>query len=210
MIAVAVDPGLRGCGLAVFESRPVVYEASAGLDTTPFELMHASYVLNPARHGFEFEAAREMADMLRRSVEAVLPTSINPRRFGYYAVDQFFGECPVSYTAGSQKGSQNDLIHLAGFIYAIACLPLFSDASLKFYEPRQWKGTIEKGTAQVDKSSGEITSDGMQARIMGRLSPAEVAKITRAGALTHNVIDAIGIGLKGLDRLEPRRVYGVL
>lgn len=166
---IAVDPGLRGCGLAFFD-----------LDTK--KLILAEYVRNTERHGFDFVAARAMTLQIRISVV----------RFGMEQPERFWGECPVSYQAGAQKGDQNDLIHLAGFVYMIA--GAFENSALCQYTPREWKGTIEK--------------EQMADRIIGRLDAAENAAVRQAGVLTHNIWDAVGIGLHALGRLERKRVFG--
>ncbi len=169
---IAVDPGLRGCGLAIFD-----------LDSK--KLVHAEYVRNTERHGFDFVAARAMTLEIRKAVFAAFP-GVGP------LPERFWGECPLSYVAGSQKGDQNDLIHLAGFIYMIA--GAFDGSALCQFTPREWKGTIEK--------------DQMADRIIGRLDSEENARVRKAGALTHNIWDAVGIGLHALGRLERKRVFG--
>lgn len=54
--------------------------------------------------------------------------------------------------------------------------------------PIRWKGNVPK----------EI----MIPRILAKLSPEEVARIERVGNKDHNTIDAIGIGLYGLGRMQ--------
>lgn len=170
MIGVAIDPGLRGCGVAVFNLEEK-------------RLIRAEYVKNPCTSGNSATEARE----LRRAIDAMLS---NPCA-GLHS--RLWYEIPRSYVAGSQKGSQNDLIDLAGFMFAIACSPVFEGAALTRYFPRDWKGTLN--------------ADQMIERIEKRLSPAETAAVKDAGYLAHNVIDAVGIGLKALGRLEPKRVF---
>lgn len=171
---VAVDPGLRGCGLAVFR-----------LETK--ELAHASYVKNPSP-GNDFEAARSMALSIQIAFLEATGAGKNPAIF--------WGECPRSYEAGKQKGDQNDIVHLAGFMYAIASAFGNTETTLTRYYPRDWKGTID--------------ADAMLDRITKRLSAAERACVRSAGSLTHNITDAIGIGLHALGRLAPKRVFGGL
>lgn len=169
---VAIDPGLRGCGFAVFEIESR-------------ELVSASYVKNPTA-GDDFEAARSMALSLHIAYATIKPAMPAPA--------MLWGECPRSYSAGKQKGDQNDLIHLAGFMYAIAHQFSGGSTLLTRYYPREWKGTID--------------ADQMLDRIIERLSGDENARVRKAGALTHNVIDAVGIGLHALGRLAPKRVFG--
>ena len=102
-------------------------------------------------------------------------------------------EIPRVYPAANQKGDQNDLIALAGVAYALACAVVSAEKRVRYF-PREWKGTID--------------GDTMVKRIEARLSAQEQAAIeTCPASLRHNVIDAIGIGLKYVDRLEPHRVF---
>lgn len=102
-------------------------------------------------------------------------------------------EIPRVYNAGNQKGDQNDLIALAGVGYSLGCAVVAADRRIRYF-PREWKGTID--------------ADKMTDRIERRLDRVEKAMIeTCPASLRHNVIDAIGIGLKELGRLEPVRVY---
>lgn len=94
-------------------------------------------------------------------------------------------EVPQIYARSKSKGDPNDLIDLAVMVGRIISI---CDISYTLYRPREWKGQVPK--------------DVMVSRIKGKLSKKELERITLpAKTLQHNVFDAIGIGLKYLNRL---------
>lgn len=97
-------------------------------------------------------------------------------------------EYPQSYTATHQKGDQNDLIELTGVVgYLMGSIVDVGEKQT--YLPRTWKGTMDK--------------EAMQERILSRLSAEE-----RKNAVEQSdVIDAIGVGLFYLGRLQPKKVF---
>lgn len=104
-------------------------------------------------------------------------------------------EFPKVYPAAQQKGDQNDLLRLAAV--AGACMTrvtVFGER--RFVFPREWKGTIDPDAF-------------IERRIKPALAAEEHARIElpSAKSLSHNVYDAIGIGLWALGRLEPKRVF---
>jgi hypothetical protein len=108
-------------------------------------------------------------------------------------IDPFFRdmavvERPQVYTVG--KGDPNDLVPLAGIGAAFAS----RFDRFKWYLPKEWKGQLPKGIA-------------FEKRILDRLDTLEIAEIIPAGSLTHNIYDAIGIGLHHLGRFQRRRVF---
>lgn len=100
-------------------------------------------------------------------------------------------ELPRVYSAGQQKGDQNDLIALAFSAGRVSAQ--YRDATTVY--PRDWKGTLD---AEV-----------MIERIKERLSDEERSRVQlpSAKSLHHNVWDSIGIGLWKLGRLQPKRNY---
>jgi|APCry1669188970_1035186.scaffolds.fasta_scaffold01748_7 hypothetical protein len=145
-------------------------------------LMRAALIRNPIKVGNGPEVAFAACEALVRWLE------VDARR-----IETVIVEIPRVYGAAQQKGDQNDLIALAGIGYA-ASTAIVSATNRVRYFPREWKGTID--------------ADQMTVRIEAKLIPAERQRIEKCPAsLRHNVIDAIGIGLKFVGRLEPRRVY---
>lgn len=163
---LAVDPGVRGCGAAIFWD---------GV------LERATYVANPFLKGNgAAQAALLAAGVLNWAG----------------VVNELVVEVPRIYPAARQKGDQNDLIAVAGVAFAVAgrCEPYVTAKMMTTYYPRDWKGTVDADEVMIP-------------RIKGRLSPAEIHRILPVkSSLMHNVYDAIGIGLKKLGRLEPRRI----
>jgi hypothetical protein len=156
---IAVDPGLRHSGVAIFEG---------GL------LVRAMLAKNPVKKGADATALAAMADTIMNTTGGL----------GFVQPEVVVVERMQAYDVTHQKGDQNDLISLA--ILAGMLRPDY------LYLPREWKGQLPKAA--------------MGERILSRLSLEERNRIVDAGALTHNVIDAVGIGLHHLGRLAPKRV----
>lgn len=111
---LAVDPGVRGCGIAYFRGPTLHF---------------ATYLRNPVEKGNGPTAWFGMADAVY----------FHFKELGY-AVETFVLEVPQVYRVS--KGDPNDLIDLAGVGGAIgASFPLKRAIG---YKPREWKGTIKK------------------------------------------------------------------
>lgn len=106
-------------------------------------------------------------------------------------------EVPRIYPAARQKGRPNDLIDLAlsaGLFCGALGYILPIQPTIEFIYPRDWKGTVDADEVMIP-------------RILSRISEIESASIVDPGkTLKHNVVDAIGIGLYSLGRLNPKRV----
>lgn len=107
-------------------------------------------------------------------------------------------ECPQVYTRGKSKGDPEDLLPLVALCGALGAR--FQHAHhdpivLQTYRPRDWKGTVD----------GDI----MCARIEARLRETGELDAVRERTKTfrHNAIDACGIGLYRLGRLNRERVF---
>lgn len=94
----------------------------------------------------------------------------------------------------SRTPNANDMLEVSGV--AGACAALWLDAKVSSPgAPEHWKSSIDK--------------KAMTARIQSRLdeSPDELGRLDPVSAdLRHNMLDAVGIGLKHFGRLEPRKV----
>jgi hypothetical protein len=110
---------------------------------------------------------------------------IKPEELGLFDAEytRLVIEIPRIYPVARQKGDQNDLIEVA--FAAGKCSAFFQE--VKRLYPRDWKGTMPK--------------EKMTARIESRLTPTEFAQVLTRGALRHNALDAVGIGLYTLGRL---------
>jgi hypothetical protein len=106
-------------------------------------------------------------------------------------------EVPQVYSAGFSRGDPNDLIDItlvAGAVLGAA------DRSSIWFKPREWKG-------QVDP-------DVMVTRVRSKLTQKELDRVqlpTKRGgkgvrvSVSHNVFDAIGVGLYALKKLKLAR-----
>jgi hypothetical protein len=168
---LAVDPGIRGCGAALFEDR---------------ELVKAGYVKNGVKEGDNPKAILSMALELMNWIGDWWKAPF------YYkpGEQELVIEWPQVYRAGKLKGDPNDLLPLAGIGCALGAYLELHGATVR-YLPREWKGQLPK--------------DVVQRRVIERLSLEEVANIELAGARSHNIYDAVGLGLFHLKRFDPRR-----
>lgn len=121
----------------------------------------------------------EMARAVYFSVQA---------RMGPHRLDEISTiviERPQVYVASRSKGDPNDLITLA--LIAGRVTGYFPKAAAIDRKPAQWKGQVPK----------EIQIE----RTRQKLSPAEKERIEKTPkSLEHNVLDAIGIGLRHVGR----------
>ena len=114
MKMLAIDPGLRGCGVSFW---------------TDGVLMYAEYLRNPAISGQGVSAWYQMARIVRH-------------RTGGQENLCFVAEVPQVYQGSNQKGDPNDLIELAGVVGAVAWA-VEADECVT-YRPREWKGQTPK------------------------------------------------------------------
>lgn len=116
---LAVDPGIRGCGVALFEGPTLVA---------------CAYVFNKAKEG---NRAAEAADMARAiGVEFVMGR----------VIDELVVEWPRVYATRLRKGEMdgqdpNDLIALSAIDGALAYRMGVKTTS---YVPSEWKGQMKK------------------------------------------------------------------
>lgn len=186
---LAIDPGIRGCGVAFFRDS---------------QLAACAYVRNPVRTGSGADA-----------VVAVACEVAEWRRFasGSKYADEIAIEIPQAYVVGKSKGSANDLIPLAGVAYAAAALV---GGHVTSYSPAQWKGQLDKEVVQrriLGATCAEVLASGARTPRPGtaRLSEAEYGiadeAVRQAKSLAHNLVDAAGLGLFHLKRFDPVRVF---
>lgn len=121
MTVLALDPGIRGCGVALFVDG---------------RLFSADYVKNPARRG---NRAAECVAMAR----AVWHWTDDD-------VDALVVEWPQIYASRIMRGENgdkdpNDLLALCGIDAAVATFLRVEAEALTTYLPREWKGTMKKG-----------------------------------------------------------------
>ena len=118
---LAVDPGIRGSGIAVFNHGTLV---------------HASYVRSTRAHG---DGPAEVLAM----AQAIMTRCTNH----FLAVTEIVVEWPQVYRAGKLKGDPNDLLPLAAVAGALAAIK--SGAISSRYRPNEWKGQLPKDVANA-------------------------------------------------------------
>lgn len=145
---LSIDPGIRGCGVAVFENAI---------------LKEAAYIKNPAAAG---NLTHEAATMAK---EVVLWARLSG------TIDELAVEWPRVYATqirmGKSKADPNDLLPLAGVVTGVAVG--LSPARARTYVPSDWKAqmkdepTRHRTKTRLDK--GELHTAEAAAKIAGYL-----------------------------------------
>lgn len=107
-------------------------------------------------------------------------------RLGHHKFSEVAIEFPQTYRGRAAKGDANDLLQVAAVVGAL-CARFGRQSKITLYRPAEWKGQTPKSISA--------------SRTLSKLSEEEKARIRMpAKSLQHNVLDAIGIGLKHLGR----------
>lgn len=116
------------------------------------------------------------------------------------AVEQLVTEWPRTYGGKASKGDGSDLFYLSGLDCALAAM--LPGAEIIHYEPREWKGTIEKPDTVEEEYP-------IKTKVERRLSPEEAAVVEWTKNVRHSwdVTDAAGISLTAMGRFEKIRNY---
>lgn len=195
MNGLCIDPGIRGCGAALYNTATV---GSGGALTA------ARYILNPIHKGNDLAA-------IWAAARAVVQWAL--REVGPWSIDRLVVEWPQVYS-GRQRSTKNpnDLLPLAGIDAAL--FTLLPGVSAHQYLPREWKGTVDPDE-MIRRTKSRLSTLEF-ARAVAALPAGKagctcahqmaVAPCTASGCKWHNVWDAIGIGLKYFGRLEKMRV----
>jgi hypothetical protein len=120
---LTIDPGLRGCGVAVFSMEG--------------EMLRAAYVENPSKKGADYEAYQQMGAAVRLWYASRFP--FDPK--------ELLIEHPVVYP-GMPQTDLNDL--LAVVACGTACAQVFFCKAVSV-TPSSWKGNVKKSvmTARI-------------------------------------------------------------
>ncbi len=166
---LAVDPGLRGCGVALFKKGVLHW---------------AAYVPNVSSSG---RGPVVQAAMAMSVWAAVDDRGVEP--------EHLIVEFPMVYP-GVANIDVNDLLDIAGVAAAVMTEYALGEGvtprNCHFSLPNAWKGNIKKAI--------------MTERIKNSLTTNERMCIQSVGAKDHNTVDAVGLGLWQLGRLN-RRVF---
>ncbi len=178
MILLAIDPGLRACGCALFKD---------GV------LLRAALVKNPEKKLRGPQAHVKMAG------------AVSDWSFSYTEnATELALEYPRVYPNHSNKRSEdpNDLLELAGVDAAIA-MQLGRTFHIRHYFPADWKGQLPANQC-ARQILGELSE--AEENCIENLQPFLVNLASREAAgkqvshSAHNTIDAVGVGLHHLSR----------
>lgn len=173
---LAIDPSIRSCGVALFRAGRL---AEVARITMPSDTT--------------VPIAARCLRMAYKICEWADSNSALPRVVAF--------EWPQVYRAGKSKCDPNSLTPLAGVGCSVAALVSayhpHTIVEVLSPTPAAWAGQLPKST-KARKESPRAK------RIRSRLDEDE-ARLWYPG-ITHDEIDAIGIGLYALDRFKPLRV----
>lgn len=176
---LCIDPGLRGLGAALF------------LDG---RLSSATYIKNPVTEGRGYAA------------HAALAAQTYAKYACNHCLDTLVIEHPRIYgLRGAQNEGEtdpNDLLDLAGVGAAVASYffdnygvnPMSGQREIEIQTvfPSEWKGTMKK----------ELMTERIREKLV---ESGEIERVVSPGkTLEHNVLDACGIGLWKLGRLNSK------
>lgn len=122
---IAVDPGIRGCGVAVFDSYGVLWRAD--------------YVKNLNPEGNRSQARHDMVHEILGFVERA--TFMQAHEFGLC-----YEFMKVYSRTDSRKGDQNDLTPLCALVDRLA--GTLGEVGHD-YLPQEWKGQLDKETCKA-------------------------------------------------------------
>jgi hypothetical protein len=182
---LAVDPGLRACGCAVFSDGVLI---AAGLPAGAARASLTEKLKGTADpNALDMHRPDERAEVFVSMARAVRAWAAP-----YGTISELAIEMPRIYPRGSQREEKrgtdpNDLLHLTAVVGAICAA--FASAETTVYLPSEWK-------------HGNISKEIQHPRVLARLAPAELATIPKlAASRLHNVMDGVAIGLSHLARL---------
>lgn len=188
---LAVDPGTNSPGVALFVP-----------NTPGMTLRHATRVPIPAGFAKMPEGARWMH--VGREIVA-WATALG-------RIDSVVFERPQWYQRGKSKGNPNDLVGVAGVAANLTGILSCHNALNVFSPtPAEWIGQLSKvcpvckGKAKKKcrECHGSAWETPRGRYIRKRLTPAELTLVPDQ----NDAIDAVGLGLFQLGRLEPVRVF---
>ncbi len=195
MMLLAVDPGTNSPGAAMFSTHTNALTRAARV---PIE-DHYSGLPDGARWLYVAEQIVGWAHSTYTG--GVMPGAIREVVF----------ERPQWYQRGKSKGDPNQLAGVAGVAANVTgILSVHAQVAILSPTPAEWIGQVPK-TCPVCKANkkkcpackGSAWNTPRGKRIRSRLTEAELALVPDQ----NDAIDAVGLGLWSLGRLEPRSVF---
>lgn len=180
---LAVDPSLTRTGWALFREQELIKSGA--------------FVSPPAK--LDLSAGVTVAERAARTARGLFDGIVK------YAISPpeplaLVMEWPQVYRATRSKGDPNDLLGIAAICGALVAIA--QPARVHMKTPAEWIGQLPKATT----AKGALTSPRAR-RILGNLTESEREYLNCFGDVTHDEIDAIGLGLFALDRLKPVKVF---
>lgn len=176
-VLLAVDPGLRYPAVAIFKDGILVHASRVKIPGTNHKLPIGQRCLN---------VSKLLYDHIVRNGAFLQPDD---------ECYELVIEWPRAYRGAKMKGDPADLFPLAGIGMALAGMLMVPVTAPTAPE---WIGNIPKSTC-----SGDALTSPRGQRIWSRLSEAERACVV----ISHDSVDAVGIGLFRLGRLERRQSF---
>lgn len=173
---VAIDPGLRHVGVAVFAPDGTLRGASCVRERKTAKDRTDPLLL-----------AEHLAGYVLKFVRIYVAGG---------DVVRVVAEWPRVYTRAKSKGDPNDLLPLAAC--SAACATALKPYLCESVHPDTWKGQAPTETVIAARVLDRL--EIVEARVYAE------ALAVAGKTLGHNVTDAVGIGLYALGRLTPRRV----
>lgn len=177
---LTLDPSIRSTGAALFIGPRLVAAARLIVEPEPGE-----------------SRGMRAKRMQQEIIAWVVESGLRPTTLVY--------EWPQIYAVGKGKGDPNDVLGLLavgaevsgalGYLLAHTA----TNATLSVYTPLPSEWTC--GTKKATKGDPWASTRGF--RVKSRLTEIEASLIPKS----HDVIDAVGIGLHQLGRFEPVRVF---
>lgn len=180
---LAVDPSLTRTGWALFREQELIKSGA--------------FVSPPAK--LDLSAGVTVAERAARTARALFANLCVHATVKFEPLDLIM-EWPQVYRATRSKGDPNGLLGIAAICGALVALAQPTRVLMK--TPAEWIGQLPKAATK----KGALTSPRAR-RILGNLTESERDYLQRFDDVTHDEIDAIGLGLFALDRLKPVKVF---
>ncbi len=189
---LAFDPGLNHPAAAIFRYGKLIAASRVKVEKSwrTFPVGERCRVIARAVHDWACEHGLDMEAMVKAYENELLGYDMEARILRQHCgVIALVVEWPQIYVRGRSKGDPNDLLPLAG---VAMCLAGRLDVEVRSYKPAEWIGQCAKA------ETGDPLESPRGRLIWRHLDVAERATMN----VSHDALDATGIGLAALGRLR--------
>lgn len=187
---IALDPGLNSPGIALFGDRDLI-------EATRF---NTSAYASPRDGERWLNVARTLAGWALSRLKTLQPELLT-----------IVFERPQVYTREKSKGDPNHLVSIAGVASCfVGIMSVYGPVAVDSPHPGEWVGQLKKTCHVCTKNlkkcpecKGSAWNTPRGRRIRSRLSEAELALVPDQ----NDALDAVGLGLWVIGRLQPRSVF---